>query len=166
MPLNHAHFNIIPTELLGRPSLLSVHRQQLDEQTKAKAKAAAALSLPLTPSQPVINMNFPPDMFQPLRAMLNPVLTCIPAAPQLPGVHATAPLLSPTQLTTPGPRMSLADFCVAFDVSDALQAKLSNNGFTSSHSLRFASLDDLKAIGILCGELAQLKDAVCRWCGK
>ncbi|KAG2039022.1 hypothetical protein BDR03DRAFT_1009472 [Suillus americanus] len=164
MPPNHAHFSIIPTELLGCPSLLSICHQQLDEQTKAKA--ATAPSPPLAPSQPVINVNFPPEMFQPLRAM-DPVPTHISAASQLPGVHTTTvSLLLPTQLATPRPRMSLADFCVAFDVSDALQAKLSNNGFMSSHSLRFASLDDLKTIGILCGELAQLKDAVCRWCGK
>ncbi|KAG0697340.1 hypothetical protein DFH29DRAFT_1003808 [Suillus ampliporus] len=148
MPPNHAHFSIIPTELLGRPSLLSIRRQQLDEQTKAKV--ATAPSPPLTPSQPVINVNFPPE------------------SSQLPGVHATASesLLLPTQLATPGPRMSLADFCVAFDVSDALQAKLTNNGFTSSHSLHFASLDDLKTIGILCGELAQLKDTVSCWCSE
>ncbi|KAG2366905.1 hypothetical protein BDR07DRAFT_1479668 [Suillus spraguei] len=163
MPPNHAHFSIIPTELLGHPSLLSIRHQQLDEQTKAKAVTAPS---PLTPSQPVINVNFPPEMFQPLQAM-DPVPTHIPAASQLPGVHATtASLLLPTQLATPGPRMSLADFCVAFDVSDALQTKLSNNRFTSSHSLRFASLDDLKTIGILCGELTQLKDAVCHWCGE
>ncbi|KAG2353917.1 hypothetical protein BDR07DRAFT_1495396 [Suillus spraguei] len=157
MPPNHAHFSIIPTELLGRPSLLSIRHQQLDEQTKAKAVTAPS---PLTPSQPVINVNFPPEMFQPLQAM-DPVPTHIPAASQLPGVHATtASLLLPTQLATPGPRMSLADFCVAFDVSDALQTKLSNNRFTSSHSLHFASLDDLKTIGILCGKLTQLKDAI------
>ncbi|KAG0695734.1 hypothetical protein DFH29DRAFT_879839 [Suillus ampliporus] len=165
MPPNHAHFSIIPTELLGRPSLLSIHHQQLNEQTKAKA--ATAPSPPLAPSQPVINVNFPPEMFQPRRVM-DPVPTHIPAALQLPGVHATASesLLLPTQLATPGLRMSLADFCVAFDVSNALQAKLTNNGFMSSHSLHFASLDDLKTIGILCGKLAQLKDAVSRWCGE
>ncbi|KAG1726414.1 uncharacterized protein EDB91DRAFT_1254311 [Suillus paluster] len=167
MPPNHAHFSIIPTELLGRPSLLSIRRQQLDEQTKVKA-ATAALNPPLAPSlsQPVINVNFLPEMFQPVQA-IDPIPTHIPAAlAPLPGVHATASLLLPTQLATPGLRMSLADFCVAFDVSNALQAKLSNNRFTSSHSLRFASLDDLKTIGILCGELAQLKDAVCRWCSE
>lgn len=160
MPPNHAHFNIIPTELLGRPSLLSIRRQQLDEQTKAKAATSQAV-------QPVINVNFPPEMFQPHRlGVTQAVPTHIPAATQLQAMHAAASLLSPTQLASLGPRMSLVEFCVAFDVSDTLQTKLSNNGFTSSHSLRFASLDDLKTIGILCGELAQLKDAVCRWCGE
>jgi hypothetical protein len=164
MPPNHAHFSIIPTELLGRPSLLSIRRQQLDEQAKAKAVTTLA---PPHATAPIIHVNFPPEMFHPHR-VAEPIPAHVPTAVQLPVPHATATasLLSLTQLASPGPRMSLVDFCVAYDVSDALQTKLLKNGFTSSHSLRFALLDDLNTIGILCGELAQLKDAICRWCGE
>ncbi|KAG1720126.1 uncharacterized protein EDB91DRAFT_1257148 [Suillus paluster] len=75
-------------------------------------------------------------------------------------------LLSLTQLASLGPRMNLADFCSAYELSQILQSKLSDHGFMSSHSLHYVTVDDLQKVGLLCGELAELKDAVARWCGE
>ncbi|KIK39958.1 hypothetical protein CY34DRAFT_88258, partial [Suillus luteus UH-Slu-Lm8-n1] len=136
MPPNHSSFSMISSDSLGRPSLLSVRRQQLDEQSKKATQAEAVPAAPApTPAQamPIINVNFPPEMFQAIRAASG---------------------------------MNLMDFCSAYELSQILQSKLSDHGFTSSHSLRYVTIDDLQKAGLLCGELAELKDAVARWCGE
>ncbi|KAG0708419.1 hypothetical protein DFH29DRAFT_479955 [Suillus ampliporus] len=114
-------------------------------------------------------------MFQAIRAasVLEPVHHA--PAPTLPPPAVLLPLavpaslgslLSSTQLASLGPRMNLTDFCSAYELSQILQSKLSDHGFTSSHSLRYVTVDDLQKVGLLCGELAELKDAVARWCGE
>ncbi|KAG0692851.1 hypothetical protein DFH29DRAFT_1008030 [Suillus ampliporus] len=61
MPLNHSHFSMVPIELLGCQSLLAArHQQQADEQVK---KLAVTPPVP-TSSGPIINVNFPPELFQ------------------------------------------------------------------------------------------------------
>ncbi|KAG2738054.1 hypothetical protein P692DRAFT_20759847, partial [Suillus brevipes Sb2] len=131
-PPNHSHFSMVPEELLGQQSVLALRRQQLDEQARLKASSTGNMQ-----NTPVINVNFPPELFHTL-----------------------------PQLAAPGPRMCLADFCVAYEISETLQTKLLQNGFSSSHSFRFTSLEDLESIGLLRGEVAQLRDAVSRWCGE
>ncbi|KAI6145574.1 armadillo-type protein [Pisolithus tinctorius] len=74
-------------------------------------------------------------------------------------------LLSAVQQANLGPRLSLFEFCAKYELSDELQIKLRLNGFISSHTLRFTSLEDVNAIGLLRGEIAQLRDAISRWCG-
>ncbi|KAG2115104.1 uncharacterized protein F5147DRAFT_769560 [Suillus discolor] len=159
-PPNHSHFSMIPEELLGQQSVLALRRQQLDEQAQLKASS--------TSNTPVINVNFPPELFQSLHA-LEPALTQAHAAtpiPHPPASVVTTSLLSLAQLAAPGPQMSLTDFCVAYEVSKTLQAKLLQNGFSSSHSFCFTLLEDLESIGLLWGELAQLRDAVSHWFGE
>lgn len=64
MPHNHSHFSLIPSESLGRASLLSVQRQQLDEQSNLKKANATAPPAAATQAMPIFNINFPPEMFQ------------------------------------------------------------------------------------------------------
>lgn len=99
MPPNHAHLNIIPTELLGHSSLLSIRRQQLDEQTKAKAETSQPEApAPSKAVQLVINVDSPLEMFQPHRLRVTEdVPTHIPAATRLQIMHAAVALLSPTE---------------------------------------------------------------------
>ncbi|KAG1854928.1 hypothetical protein DFJ58DRAFT_841227 [Suillus subalutaceus] len=175
MPLNHSSFSMISSDSLGRPSLLSVRHQQLDEQSK-KATQAEAVPVAPAPAQamPVININFPPEMFQAIRAASGsqpvhhaPASALLPPAVLPPAVPASlGSLLSSTQLASLGPRMNLMDFCSAYELSQILQSKLSDHGFTSSHALCYVTVDDLQKVGLLCGELAELKDAVARWCGE
>lgn len=172
MPPNHSSFSMISSDSLGQPSLLSVRRQQLDEQSKKATQAEAVPAAPApTPAQamPVINVNFPPKMFQSIRAASGlqpvhhaPALALLPPAVPV----ALGSLLSSTQLASLGPRLNLMDFCSAYELSQILQLKLSDHGFTSSHSLHYVTIDDLQKAGLLCGELAELKDAVACWCGE
>lgn len=80
-------------------------------------------------------------------------------------IPAESMLLSAVQQVNLGPRLSLSEFCAMYELSDELQTKLRSNGFISSHTLRFTSLEDVNAIGLLRGEIAQLRDAISRWCG-
>ena len=97
----------------------------------------------------------------------NPGAAAAPRAPVTqtqPVSLSAAMLLTPSQLQSLGPRLSLDDFSASYDISQDLQRKLVENGYTASHSLRFATIQDLEVIGVLRGEIAQLKDAVSRWC--
>jgi hypothetical protein len=167
MPPNHLHFNMVPVELLGRQSLLAARRQQLDEQAKKTATAAPAVPAP------VFNINFPPDLFQAVRGPPAPIAHQPVVPVPLPHLTAAtmplpliASLLSATQLASLGPRMALVDFCSTYDISGTVQAKLLDHGFNSSHALRYVTVDDLQKVGLLCGELAELKDAISHWCGE
>ncbi|KAG2742843.1 hypothetical protein P692DRAFT_20749399, partial [Suillus brevipes Sb2] len=139
---NHSSFSMISFDSLGRPSLFSVHHQRLNEQSKKVTQTEAVPAAPApAPAQvmPVINVNFPPEMFQAICA----------ASGLQPVHHAPAPALLPPA-----------------ELLQILQSKLSNHGFTSPHPLCYVTIDDLQKVGLLCGELAELKDAVARWCGE
>jgi hypothetical protein len=151
---------MVPEELLGQQSVLALRRQQLDEQARLKASSTGNMQ-----NTPVINVNFPPELFHTLRALEQAPTVALPPVLRPPAPVVTS-LLSLAQLAAPGPRMCLADFCVAYEISETLQTKLLQNGFSSSHSFRFTSLEDLESIGLLRGEVAQLRDAVSRWCGE
>ena len=164
---------MLADENLGQLTLLAARRQELQEQACTKqsqnssAPAPAPSTTPGTATMsggPIINVNFPAEMFQMFH---NPGAATVPRAPLTqtqPVSLSAAMLLTPSQLQSLGPRLSLDDFCVSYDISQDLQCKLIENGYTVSHSLRFATIQDLEAIGVLRGEIAQLKDAVSCWC--
>lgn len=70
-------------------------------------------------------------------------------------------LLPPSR--TAGPDLSLQEFCQQYDVSDAVQTKLIDEGYTRSRVLQYVAIADLKEVGLKLGEIASLKDAVARW---
>ena len=62
------------------------------------------------------------------------------------------------------PKLSLADFCARFQLSDAIHDKLANIKVTGPHVLRLVNDDALRAEGNLdIGELADLRDVEERW---
>ena len=63
----------------------------------------------------------------------------------------------------PGSRLTLADFCAIYELTENIQTKLDENGYNGSHTFRFAELQDLKDAGLKAGEIAQMKDAIWRW---
>jgi hypothetical protein len=75
-------------------------------------------------------------------------------------------LFSPDQLSPIGERMAIEDFCVVYGLSKPLKEKLVDQGYNSTHALRFASIDDLIASGLYRGEIAQLRDGITLWLGK
>ncbi|KAH7921103.1 hypothetical protein BV22DRAFT_1039024 [Leucogyrophana mollusca] len=168
MPPNHDQFRMLPDELLGQQTALSIRRKELEQKAKAAALNAPAPVAPPQAPAPVINVNFPPEMFQMHHGGGAPVAADIAApianAPASGLGQIPATLLSAVQLQSLGPRLLLADFCASYDISDGVKKKLGDNGYISSHALRFATLDDLAEIGLLRGEIAQLRDAVSCWC--
>ncbi|KAG0705846.1 hypothetical protein DFH29DRAFT_996495 [Suillus ampliporus] len=163
MPPNHSHFSMVPIELLGRQSLLAACRQQqADEQAK---KLAVTPPVPASIG-PVVNVNFPPELFQAIQSLSASMAPQFPLPNLAPAMHSAPSLLSPAQLISLGPQMTLIDFCSMYEISDTLQKKLLEHNINSSHSLRHVTIDDLQKVGLLCGELAELKDAISQWCGE
>ncbi|KAI5980757.1 hypothetical protein EDD15DRAFT_2181381 [Pisolithus albus] len=159
MPPNHQHFKMLPDQLVGQRSVLAERRQQLEQ-----AKSTSTLG---SSSAPVVNVNFPAEMFQMFQATrMHPAHLPAPSPTlQVMQPPATNGLLSPRQLQTIGPRMSIQEFSSAFNLSPSLEKKLSEQGYISTHTLRFATVDDLVTSGILRGEIAQLRDAISCWSG-
>ena len=168
MPPNHKLFNSATAEQLGKKLLLLERCDQL-ERSKGKlvdTQTPPSANTQTTPTNaqagptnaPVsVNLNFR-ELLHTLQDRPQEQLAAQP--PVAPATHpiftAEPMLLSAAQQSNLGPRLSLADFCHTYSLSNKLQTKLQSNGFTSSHALRFVSLDDIKAIGLLCGEVAQL----------
>ncbi|KAF8833515.1 hypothetical protein BDN67DRAFT_1017467 [Paxillus ammoniavirescens] len=151
---NHQHFKMIPDELLGQGSILTECRQQL--QADKAAKAAQGLGAQAEPLTPIINFNFPPTA---------PFATSNPVPEPRPVPAAPANMLfSPHQLEHIGQHMSIHEFSLVYNLLDELEAKLIKQGYTSTHVLLFATLDDLEVVGLLHNELAQLRDAISCWC--
>ncbi|KAI5994992.1 hypothetical protein EDD15DRAFT_2365882 [Pisolithus albus] len=170
MPPNHKEFILLSDENLGPTSLLSARRQELQDRAKV-SMAATAVAAPNAPTAPIINVNFPAEMFHlfgPQSPVLNTSAAMCGAGRSV--HHPVSPpkksLLTPAQLQSLGSRLPLDEFCALYDISKDLQRKLSENGYTTSHSLRFATIEDLDRIGVLRGELAQLRDSVSRWCNE
>jgi hypothetical protein len=134
MPPNHQHFKMIPDELLGQGSILTECRQQL--QADKAAKAAQGLRAQAAPFAPIINFNFPPELFQMLEARGHHTQPLLPAAPlttpnpvpeprPVPAAPANM-LFSPHQLEHIGQCMSIHEFSLVYNLSDEL---LSSYGF-------------------------------------
>ncbi|TFY52052.1 hypothetical protein EVG20_g10727 [Dentipellis fragilis] len=81
---------------------------------------------------------------------------------------ATAPNLDVSDSLIPlsrvlGADMSLADFCIAFDLSDAILEKFTKNSYRAACALHYVKVNELKEMGFLLGEIAMLRDAVDSW---
>jgi hypothetical protein len=105
------------------------------------------------PSYPAINIGFPPEMM----AAFHPPQHAAPAP--MPNM---APMLLPP-LRGPGANMSIAEFCVYYELDDSIRARLDDNGFKVARVLQYVAVNDLKEMGFKFGEIAALKDGVGRW---
>ncbi|KAI5989869.1 hypothetical protein EDC04DRAFT_2514523, partial [Pisolithus marmoratus] len=80
-PLNHEHFRILPNDLVGQRSVLVDRRLQI-KNTKA---AGAASHAPIVPTAPVVNVNFPPELFKMFQGShMPPVAQALPEVMQTP----------------------------------------------------------------------------------
>ena len=57
----------------------------------------------------------------------------------------------------------LAAFCSQYNIADAVQKKLADEGYTDAHLLQYVSIAELKEAGLRNGEIASLKYAVAKW---
>ncbi|KAG1725773.1 hypothetical protein EDD22DRAFT_853643 [Suillus occidentalis] len=151
-PPNHKEFDGLSSNLLSDTAPLIQCR--LAERNNAQAAPSAS-------NTPTINFNVPNDFFSFLRPATgpNPLLYAAPAD------HVSntidAPLLSVS--ARPGPDLPLADFCAAFELSQDIHAKLADNGYTGTRTIRYIIVSELKEMGFKNGEIAAMKDAVARW---
>ena len=115
----------------------------------------------------VINFNIPPEFVQLLRPVPTtpePTNLLVPAPPILP--HVPVPEYVGTTSTlipgdcTPGHDMSLAEFCLAHCLTEGVDNKLEENGYSGSHTFQYAQWEELQEVGLKVGEVAQLKHAI------
>jgi hypothetical protein len=59
--------------------------------------------------------------------------------------------------------MPVAEFCVKYDLVHTIKDKLVENGYLPAWFLRFITIDELKEMKFLLGEIAAIRDAVDRW---
>ncbi|KAI5981242.1 hypothetical protein EDD15DRAFT_2380033 [Pisolithus albus] len=106
---------------------------------------------------PIVNFNLLPEMFNafcpPATKPASPVRST-PAA-------VTTDLLLP-ESATPGPCLTLSEFCAAYSLSDNVRQKLDDNGYMGSSTISYICVSELKDMEFKHGEIAAMKDAV-RW---
>jgi len=70
--------------------------------------------------------------------------------------------LYPSRLKPQAP-LALADFCGTYNLSDDIQSRFDDNGFTTLNQLCYISLVDLKDMLFKRGEIAAIQDAISVW---
>jgi hypothetical protein len=140
---NHQLFNAVSPTFLAEKSPLM--------QACLKNIAHDNPLVQLQPIAPVINVHMPNDLFQ-----LHQYPALVPGP-----VPAMSNALIPAMAhLTPDNNMSINDFCSTYKLSDSILQCLSENRFTQSHAFRHIQVDDLKAMGLVLGEIADVREAV------
>ena len=75
----------------------------------------------------------------------------------------TDPNLLLPRSVAPGPCLTLQQFCSEYSLSDAVYHKLNENGYTSSNTISYIRVSELKEMGFKHGEIAAMKDVVRQW---
>jgi hypothetical protein len=137
-PPRHKLFDSISPVILARQS-----RQQ-----NAAAPAASAA--------PVINLTLGHDIL----GLARP-----PILPQdsVPNTSSSAAQMLLNAGRNTGIDCLVTEFCQEYDLTENLQKKLSDNGYTKARMFRFIRISELKDMSFLNGEIAALKDAVEQW---
>ena len=122
-PPNHYLFNVISNNQLGQLSPLIEHCQ---------CGNAANLNTPTTLLPSIIHFDASPELLQ----VFCPAIAGVSQAIVL--VNAThAPVALDMLIPVnhiPGPIMFLAEFCKAYKLTDGIQKKLKDNGYSGSHT--------------------------------
>jgi hypothetical protein len=145
-PPNHHYFNAISAHNLTGNTLL--------QQRRASITAKDA------PASPVFNLHLPENLLAPL----NPNCPVPAAAPNLAPPFAitnSKMLLVPAMEV--GLKLTVLQFCLEYRLSASIQTKLTENGYVSVHTFKYIEVDELKDMGFLRGEIAELKIAVDSW---
>ncbi|KAI5983917.1 hypothetical protein EDD15DRAFT_2178126, partial [Pisolithus albus] len=115
-PPNHVKFNDFHVgQAIDSAPLLQRH---MAERSQAVSTA------------PIANFNLPPELFNAFR----PPTAKPPSPMRSTSSAATADSLLP-ESATPGPRLSLSEFCTAYSLSDDIRQKLDDNGYTGSNTI-------------------------------
>jgi hypothetical protein len=144
-PPNHTVFNALSTGNLAPKSLLQ-RRQQAASNLQGVPQASTQIH----------NHFSLPDSFFGLLSNTLPGPTNTPAI-----VSNSQMLLLIAQPS--GPKLTIADFCRNYSLSDSICARLTENGYSGTHTFSYIEVGDLKEMGFKGGEIAELKHAVATW---
>jgi hypothetical protein len=126
-----------------------------DTAALAKHRSIAQQPPQQPPTQPIVNFEGLTDVLKQLH----------------PALHQPHPTFHPAQIPLPNPlrncpppKMTVHVFCAKFDLSPAIEAKLSRINVSGPHLLRLIDDNALRKEGELdLGELAGVRDAEERW---
>ncbi|KAJ7934466.1 hypothetical protein B0H13DRAFT_2305561 [Mycena leptocephala] len=145
-PPNNKLFDSVAAGARAAQSPLLQRRLELQQQAAAKT----------VPSVPQVNINFPAEFAN---------FLC-PAAPAPAPVAPNASILPPniTNMLIPYPEdLSIQDFCSLYSLDDDICDRFQTHKYKRTKSFKFIEVDELKEIGFLQGEIAELKVAVAQW---
>ncbi|KAJ7165780.1 hypothetical protein C8R46DRAFT_900364, partial [Mycena filopes] len=147
-PPNDKLFDGVSLDALGNRSPLLQRRLELQNQHNAPAQ----------PAMPQITINIP-DMLQRFQPPAAPAPAPVPGAP-----HAfdSPPMLIPPPLV-PGPKLSIEEFCVRYELDADIAARFREHRFKSTEVFRYIEVKELKELGFVSGEIAELKVAIATW---
>ncbi|KIM60028.1 hypothetical protein SCLCIDRAFT_125179 [Scleroderma citrinum Foug A] len=157
-PLNHAKFNNFRLGQLGETSPLL--QQRINERNQQPGQSA-----------PIFNINVPQEVIgifcPPAAVAANPAPSPLVLDKGLVTLGGMAGDTDPDLLlpgsAAPGPRLTLQQFCGKYSLSDAVYHKLNENGYTSSNTISYIRVSELKEMGFKHSEIAVMKDAVQQW---
>ncbi|KAJ7586442.1 hypothetical protein C8J56DRAFT_787343, partial [Mycena floridula] len=166
-PLNHAHNDAWSSAILKGAAFATIdsppNTHEFDDLYGDKPRSSllqqriAAKNASPASTAPVINVNFPADMFHPFNpvsASTNPSSTPIPLSD----------LLLPAELGQPGPKMTIEDFCAQYCTDNPnIYAVLHRNNYTSTTAFRRIKIEKLESMGLMGGDIAALQEAVEEW---
>lgn len=138
-PPNNTLFDAISAPSLSKQSPLLQRRLELAAE---KNKAAA----------PQVHINIPPELFGVLR----------PPAAAIANPPPSSTTLIPGHLR-PGPDMSVDDFCALYDLDTDIADRFKQNKYKRTQTFQFIEVPELKEMGFVGGEIAELKVAITRW---
>ncbi|KAF7342308.1 hypothetical protein MVEN_01819200 [Mycena venus] len=174
-PLSHDHFQSWAAAALKGKAFADLATPPNNELFDQVARGARAAQSPLlkrrlelheqavrksTPVAPQVHVNFPPEFANLFRPP--------PPAPPVAAPNAfIAPPNSANMLIphprVAGPDLSLEDFCSIYHVDMDICNRFKEQRFKRTTAFKFVELGDLKDMGFLKGEIAELKVAIEEW---
>ncbi|KAJ7909537.1 hypothetical protein B0H13DRAFT_2330240 [Mycena leptocephala] len=138
----------------ARAAQLPLLQRRLELRDQAAAKNA--------PAVPQVNINLPPEFANLLRPVVPPAAPA-PAAPNafIPPPN-TANMLIPYP-HIPGADLLIQDFCSLYDLDNDICEKFQIPKYKRTNAFKFVEVDELKEMGFMKGEIAELKVAVGKW---
>ncbi|KAI5984136.1 hypothetical protein EDD15DRAFT_2121593, partial [Pisolithus albus] len=170
-PLSHEHFNCWAAAMLKGTEHATItkppnHRlfdaintcgnitqEKLSPILQRRLAALEPKSNTPQVSSPVINVTLGNDILGFAHTSMAPQIQ----VPQ-PEVEAANNSLLPTTRTC-GEDLPILEFCTCYDLGNSILKKLQDSSFHKARSLRFLTLKDLKEMGFVHGEVAELRDA-------
>lgn len=150
-PPNNELFDKVARAARASQSPLLQRRLELKEQAAAKSAPAA----------PQVHFNFPPEILDLLRP-------AAPPAPPIAAANVLVPLPNASNMLIPsnrvaGPDLSIDDFCSMYDLDTDIGDRFKQQKFKGTAAFKFVELAELKEMGFLKGEVAELKVGIEKW---